>query len=107
MIKDDSQPAKLKLRRSPRQKPQEGMDFTLDMKRLGMMADIQGVNETKKKLILKCRHISPPPPVLTGGIEDAETTKQSDPTRDEDIPSTHSKINRKQNTTKCLFKFPF
>jgi len=45
--------------------------------------------------------------VLTGCIEDAETTKQSDPMRDEDIPSTHSKINRKQNQTKCLFKFPF
>jgi hypothetical protein len=31
------------------------------MKRLGMMADVQDVQETKKKLIIKQRHISPPP----------------------------------------------
>lgn len=43
----------------------EQLNFTTDMKRLGLMADIQNnMNEqtvNKKKLIIKKRHISPPP----------------------------------------------
>jgi hypothetical protein len=72
------------------------MNFTMDMKRLGIMADIQGVQETKKKLIIKCRHISPPP----------GETQPCD--KDEDIVSTHSRVQPKAvNNSKSLFKFPF
>ena len=42
------------------------MNFTTDMKRLGMMEDVQDVQETKKKLIIKQRHISPPPNLNSG-----------------------------------------
>ena len=38
----------------------------MDMKRLGIMDDIKEGVESKKKLIIKQRHISPPPPVCQG-----------------------------------------
>lgn len=45
--------------------PSEALNFTTDMKRLGLMADIQNNikdhTENKKKLVIKKRHISPPP----------------------------------------------
>ena len=43
------------LRAKLKKKPEEGdkLNFTSDMKRLGIMADIQGVQEEKKKLIIK------------------------------------------------------
>jgi hypothetical protein len=45
---------KLKIRRSPPRVGGQGdLNFTTDMKRLGMMADVQDVQETKKKLIIK------------------------------------------------------
>jgi len=44
---------KLKIRRSPPRIGNENLNFTTDMKRLGMMADVQNVQETKKKLIIK------------------------------------------------------
>jgi hypothetical protein len=49
----------------------EVLNFTQDMKKLGIMADIQGVQETKKKLIIKQRHISPSP-----GLNSAETEQE-------------------------------
>jgi len=78
---------KLKLRRSPPSRPSasgskfigkaaagsrdreialsEALNFTTDMKRLGLMADIQNNmkdhTENKKKLVIQKRHISPPP----------------------------------------------
>jgi hypothetical protein len=44
------------------------INFTNEMKRLGMMAEVQGVHDSKKKLIIKQRHISPPP-ILNGGTQ--------------------------------------
>jgi len=44
------------------------------MKRIGIMADIQGVKENQKKLIIKCRHISPPPYLNGGDGKDKEST---------------------------------
>ena len=70
---------KLKIRRSPprgssgskanNDKGKEALNFTTDMKKHGIMADIQGVQETKKKLIIKQRHISPPPYLTSGETE--------------------------------------
>ena len=58
------------------------------MKRIGMMADIQGVKENQKKLIIKCRHISPPP-YLNGSGDGKESplqnTEETKNTGDEDI----------------------
>jgi hypothetical protein len=42
------------------------LNFTTDMKRLGMMEDVQDVQKTKMKLIIKQRHISPPPNLNSG-----------------------------------------
>jgi hypothetical protein len=68
------------------------------------MADIQGVQENKQKLIIKCRHISPPPTLnASAANEENATTTQ---TADEDIVSTHSKLNASKNS-RSLFKFPF
>ena len=79
MNKDQKVVPILKLKRSPNRNEDKGnagsifhtknskktkdvqMNFTLDMKRLGLSSDIQGVKENQKKLIIKCRHISPPP----------------------------------------------
>lgn len=89
------------------------MNFTHDMKRIGMMADVNGVKENQKRLIIKCRHISPPP-YLTGGTnsnteskEIIHGTQETDTKKtlpEEDIESTNSKLNIKTNS---LFKFPF
>lgn len=112
--------AKLKLKRSPNRgdpgkKTNKGKDgdneqlnFTHDMKRIGIMADIQGVKENQKKLIIKCRHISPPP-YLNGGNEGKDITQQTETDNkktspEEDLESTNSKPNIKSNS---LFKFPF
>jgi hypothetical protein len=114
--------AKLKLKRSPvrgdpsTKKPScnpqkelnaDQLNFTHDMKRIGIMADIQGVKENQKKLIIKCRHISPPP-YLNGTSDKKESTQQTEgqnkKTQDEDVQSTSSKLNIKSNS---LFKFPF
>lgn len=78
------------------------------MKRIGIMADIQGVKENQKKLIIKCRHISPPP-YLNGTGDQKDSTQQTDTdvnkqTQEEDVKSTCSKLNIKSNS---LFKFPF
>ena len=73
------------------------------MKRLGIMADIQGVQENKKKLIIKCRHISPPPvlnqitdpDISSHQVTGYETTKPTN--AEEDVESNHSKINQNHN----------
>lgn len=72
---------KFKLKRSPQKfyikqkvikkaKPTEEnqMNFTGDMKRLGMMAEVNDVKDTQIKIKIKCRHISPPP-YMNGGDE--------------------------------------
>ena len=76
------------------------------MKRLGIMADIKGVQENTKKLIIKCRHISPPPPVLTQGI-DGGNDQQSNLQTIGDTTKTTCRDEYSTETGKPLFKFPF
>ena len=58
--------------------PSEALNFTTDMKRLGLMADIQNnikdQTENKRKLVIKKRHISPPP-YLQGVQTQGETSQ--------------------------------
>jgi hypothetical protein len=82
---------------------EDKLNFTLDMNRLGIMQEVKGVDETKKKLIIKCRHISPHP--VLNGDNTGELGKSKEMNgNDEDIVSANSKI---QLNSRSLFKFPF
>lgn len=84
---------KLKIRRSPpRQVGVDGLNFTTDMKRLGIMADVQDVQDKKKKLLIKQRHISPPP-----NLSSEVPAKVGDMSSKVDMPAE----------TSTQFKFPF
>ena len=64
------------------------------------------MKDNQKKLVIKCRHISPPP-YLNGLGSDTQKTMQTQEktSGEEDIESTNSKMNLK--TSNVLFKFPF
>jgi len=100
----------------------------MDMKRLGIMDDIKEGLESKKKLIIKQRHISPPPPVTQGqdqliktknspiapGLGEATLQKGGDQTiitnGEEDVESTNTntqKITIKGVDTSKFNYFPF
>lgn len=111
--------SKLKIRRSPNREEathvkkevkldeQKPHNFTMDMKRLGIMEDIKAGQESKKKLIIKQRHISPPPPNLAEPLIEVGKTGA-----EEDIESNCSASNKQASKitnfeNKGIFKFPF
>ena len=62
------------------------------------MAEVQGVQENKKKLIIKQRHISPPPKITSTGIVE-EGEKKLDP------KDSEASIVGLEKTS--MFQFPF
>jgi hypothetical protein len=50
------------------------MNFTGDMKKIGMVAAINDVKENQIKIRIKCRHISPPP-YMNGGDAGGDAMK--------------------------------
>jgi hypothetical protein len=91
---------------------EDALNFTTDMKRLGLMADIQNVQATKKKLIIKQRHISPPPESGTGigsqHINNSLSSNVNDGAEDMQSTSiTNFGASKKLSIKKSVFKFPF
>lgn len=120
----DKQSKKLKIRRSPNREEQDQqkaigenpLDFTTDMKRIGIMDDIKEGQEKQKKLIIKQRHVSPPPPASIGPLIDpvSSANHNSEAKLDcdikDDTPNQNTKkikINIKNQKVGGLFKFPF
>jgi hypothetical protein len=128
------QSKKIKIRRSPNREEQEQLkkkmqdakakaenplDFTTDMKRIGIMDDIKEGQEKQKKLIIKQRHVSPPPPVSNiGPLFDplSSVNHNSEAKLDcdikDDTPNQNTKkikihLNKNQKAGQSLFKFPF
>ena len=52
-------------------KQEEPYNFTTDMKKLGLISAIKDGQNSVKKLVIKKRHISPPPPVLPDSMENS------------------------------------